>query len=72
MLTDDQLKQNVKRNLKRLMSDRGITAYRLAKLVDEPMNSIYRAVRGENVTSVVTLARIASQLKTTVDDIIRG
>ncbi len=72
MITDEQLKRNLSRNLKKTLDIQGLTPYRLAKMVDEPQTSVYRIVRGENVPNAVLLARMAEALDVTVDSLLQS
>jgi transcriptional regulator with XRE-family HTH domain len=72
VITDKQLKTNLARNLKQTLESRAITPYRLAKLIEEPQNSVYRICRGDNVPNAVILARIAEALDVTIDELLVG
>jgi transcriptional regulator with XRE-family HTH domain len=70
VITDAQLKKNLVANLKRILARNGVTPYRLAKLIDEPQNSVYRMCRGDNVPNAVILARVSEALDVTIDDLL--
>ena len=72
VINDQQLKRNLTRNLKRILEAADVTPYRLAKMIDEPQNSVYRFCRGDNVPNAVILARVAEALGVTVDELIRS
>lgn len=67
VITDTEAKMNLSVNLRRLLKREKLTSYRLAKDIDEPLNTIYRIVRGENVPNAVLLARIAERLNVPID-----
>lgn len=67
VITSEELKSHVSANVSRLLAERGMSVYRLAKLTGEPQNTVYRIVRGENEPGSVLLARIAEALGVAVD-----
>ncbi len=70
MITEAVAKANISRNLKKILGERVMTPYALAKATGEPQNTVYRIVRGENEPGTVLLARMAEVLECTVDDLL--
>lgn len=70
MITTEELKSYLAANLSRILAERGMTVYRLAKLTGEPQNTVYRIVRGENEPGSVLLARMAEALGVSVDSLL--
>lgn len=71
MITDSELKANLSSNIRALLDERGISVYRLARMVEEPQNTVYRIVRGENVPNAVLLSRIAEAFSASIDDLLK-
>lgn len=69
-MTDEQIKRHVSANLQRILAEQDISPYRLAKDLGEPLNTMYRIVRGDNLAGAGILSRIADRLGTTVDELI--
>lgn len=67
MLTDEDAKRNLAGNLQRLMENRGINQSDLARLTGEPVMTISRAFRGENMPRASVLARIAEAMDVSID-----
>lgn len=67
MLTTKEAKANISANIRRIITARGMSVLDLAKLTEEPQNSVYRVVRGENEPGAVLLSRIAEALDVSVD-----
>lgn len=67
MITSEELKTNLRDNLTAILARKGITPYRLAKMTGEPLNTMYRIVRGENEPGTVLLLRIAEALQVPVE-----
>ena len=70
VLTDEQTRQNIARNLQRILAARRISQRRLAEMTGEPVMNVSRAVRGENVVNVATIARIAEALDVSIDRLV--
>ena len=67
MITDKDAKRNLVANLARLMENRDINQTQLAELTKQPINTISRACRGENVPRGTVLARLAEALDVSID-----
>lgn len=67
MLTDDEARRYLAANLQRLMENRRINQSDLARLTKEPVMTISRAFRGENMPRASVLARIAEALDVSID-----
>jgi transcriptional regulator with XRE-family HTH domain len=70
VLTDEQTRQNIARNLQRILAARDISQRKLAEMTGEPVMNVSRAVRGENVVNVATIARIAEALDVSIDRLV--
>ena len=66
MITEDEVRANVSRNIARLLEERGRTPYWLMQQVNQT-KSFYKITRGECIPTLALAARIADVLETTVD-----
>lgn len=66
-----EVKSALPDNIKRLLSDRGQSAYWLMKQIGMTEGSFYPIIRGEVVPSVLIASRIAEVLETTVDELLK-
>jgi len=67
VLTDEDAKRNLTANLTRLMVQRQINQADLARLTGEPIMTISRVCRGQNVPRATVLARLAEALDVSID-----
>ena len=67
VISEQQARRNISINLRRLMSDRGITQAKLARLTDMTEMQISRIVRGMFEPGIVSILRIAEALETSVE-----
>jgi len=70
VITDEAAKQNISRNIQVLLEKRQISILKFSQEIDEPQNTVYRIVRGDNMPGVALLARMAEYLRVTVDDLL--
>jgi len=70
MMTTENAKENISANVRRMLAERGMSTYGLAKATGEPQNTVYRIVRGDNEPGAVLLAKIAEALGCTMDDLL--
>lgn len=69
MITEDQLKIRLKRNVPALMEMRGLTQRELAKLTGDSDTQVSRVVKGQHVPNVAFLCRIAEAMECSLDDL---
>lgn len=67
MITDNQAKDNIAANVKRLLAARDWDQKRLADETGESVMNISRVCRGENCARVGMMLRIAEALDTSVN-----
>lgn len=66
------VKNSIGRNIRELREKRKISQDRLSKLADLSLNTIVKIESGKNTNpTIVTLAKIASSFKVSVDELIR-
>ncbi len=70
MLTEDQAKQNIAANLRRIMESRNLSQSELARMTGDHQTAISRIIHAQNSPGVAFLARLAEALQTTVDYLI--
>lgn len=69
VITEEQLKARLKRNVTALMKSRGVSQRDLAKLTGDSDTQISRVVNGQHVPNCAFLCRIAEALECTLDDL---
>lgn len=67
MVTEQDARQNIAKNLTRILRDRGITQRDLARTAGEPDMAISRLMRGQHTPSVTLLAHVAEALDVSMD-----
>ena len=67
VITDEEAKENLATNLGRLMENRGMTQTELARITGQPVMTISRACRGQNVPRATVLSRVAEALDVSID-----
>lgn len=70
VITSEELKDHLRDNIAFYLKKKGMTTYRLAKITDEPLNTMYRIVGGKNEPGATLLLRIAEALDVSVEDLI--
>jgi len=70
MIEDNVAKRNIAANLHRLLDDRGWSQSHLSRLTGDPLMTVSRAVRGENLPGVGVLARFAEALDVSIDRLV--
>lgn len=70
VINTETAKANISANVRRLLDERGMSVYQLAKKTGEPPNTVYRIARGDNEPGTVLLCRIAEALECTMDDLL--
>lgn len=72
MITDEQLKRNLQRNIRRLLDQTEMSQSDLARATGESRSRISLVINSCRVPSAASLARIAEALDTTVDELINS
>ena len=72
MVSDDQTKNNIAENLRRILESRGLEQKFLADATGENQMTISRIVRGKNVPGAGVLARIAEALDVSIDRLVQA
>lgn len=70
VITDATAKRNISENLQRLLDLRRLSVLKFAQDINEPQNTVYRIVRGDNMPGVALLARMAEFLNVRIDDLL--
>jgi transcriptional regulator with XRE-family HTH domain len=70
MIQDDEARDNIALNVRRLLDHRGLTQAELAEITRENEMMISRIVRGLFVPNVGTVARIAEALDVSMDRLV--
>ena len=71
VITDEQAKTNISRNVRYALDVRGWKAVDLARATDESEMRISLLVRGKKLPTAAFLARVAEALDTTADALLR-
>jgi len=71
VITDEQAKTNISRNVRAELNVRGWKAVDLARATDESEMRISLLVRGKKLPTAAFLARVAEALDTTSDALLR-
>jgi transcriptional regulator with XRE-family HTH domain len=69
-VTNDEVKENLAENLRRILASRGWTGLKLAAESGESQPTISNILRAQHVPNAGTLSRIAKTLDTTMDYLI--
>lgn len=70
MPTDIEARANIAANLNRILADRGWSYTNLAKATGDPLMTISRLCRGQNVPGAGVLARVAEALDVSMDRLV--
>ncbi|MHC4698496.1 MAG: helix-turn-helix domain-containing protein [Planctomycetota bacterium] len=70
-MTDEQAKQILAANIRRLLEERKISGRQLAKLTGDNPVTINRLLRGDHVPGIGLVTRIAASLRTSVDYLLK-
>lgn len=70
MITPKEAAARISANLKRILAERGWTVLKLAERANEPQNSVYRTVRGENEPGAALLCSLADALGVSADSLL--
>ncbi len=71
-MTDNEVKRILAGNIGQILSERGISGRKLAKMTGDNSVTINRLLRGEHVPGVGLVTRIAAALRTSVDYLLRN
>jgi len=67
MINDDDVRRNLAENLCRILAERGISQRGLAAMTGDPVMTISRVCRGENLVRAGVRGRIAEALDVSAD-----
>jgi transcriptional regulator with XRE-family HTH domain len=67
VVTEQDARQNISANLRRILHDRGIKQTDLARMSGEPDMAISRLLRGQNTPTATLLAHVAEALDVSMD-----
>jgi transcriptional regulator with XRE-family HTH domain len=67
VVTEQDARQNIAANLRRILTDRGINQTALARMAGENHVAISRVLRGTNTPTVTLLSHIAEALDVSMD-----
>ncbi len=67
MIQDEQARENIAENLRRILQDRGLTQVSLASMTGDTEMTISRICRGICTPGVGVIARIAESLDVSID-----
>lgn len=70
MVTDEEAKENIAANVLRLLSARGWSQKKLSVETGETEMTVSRICRGQSVSGIGVIARIAEALDVTIDRLI--
>ena len=70
VVTDSQVREALKSNVNRILRQRGMSRYRLAKITGESEQNIANLCNGRSIPGTAIIARIAEALAVAVDDLL--
>lgn len=70
-MTDVEVSKNLQANLRRVMEERGLSRYALAKQANESQMNIGRVCKGKCIPKIGMVMRIAAALHVGVDDLLQ-